>query len=167
MLVLVYFGMNGCFGCWEQERIALFQYKASTVTYTDEYSFTSWDSTDKEGDCCEWVGVKCNTTTGRVIQLTFNFTMYWGGWYFNASLFLPFEELQYLDLGDNSIPGWVPNEGFERFSSLSKLEVLHLEANNFNNSIFSSLSGIASLKELYLDSNNLYGSIPIQGEPFM
>nr|POE85713.1 putative inactive leucine-rich repeat receptor kinase xiao [Quercus suber] len=160
--------MNGCFGCWEQERIALLQYKAF-VNYTDDYHVTPWDSTDKESDCCEWEGVKCNITTGRVIQLALNSTIsYWsgesgGGSYFNASLFLPFEELQYLDLSENWIRGWVPNEGFERLFALSKLEVLHLEYNNFNDSILSSLSGIASLKELYLGYNNLNGSIPIQG----
>ena len=94
VLVLVHFGMNGCFGCWEQERFALLQYKASTVNYTDDYYFTPWDSADKESDCYEWEKVKCNITTGRVTQLTLNSTIsYWsgesgGGWYFNASLFL-------------------------------------------------------------------------------
>ncbi|KAM3734110.1 hypothetical protein ACB098_11G190000 [Castanea mollissima] len=167
VLLLVHLGMNGCFGCWEQERIALLQYKAS-VNYTDDYHVTPWDLANKESDCCEWEGVKCNITTGRVIQLALNSTIsYWsgesgGGSYFNASLFLPFEELQYLDLSENWIRGWVPNEGFERLSALSKLEVLHLEYNNFNDSILSSLSGIASLKELYLGYNNLNGSIPIQ-----
>ena len=116
VLVLVHFGMNGCFGCWEQERIALLQYKASTIDYANGYYFTSWDSSNKESDCCEWEGVKCNITIGRVIQLTLNWTVSWseesgGGWYFNASLFLPFEDLQYLDLSSNSISGWIPNEG--------------------------------------------------------
>nr|XP_023876172.1 receptor-like protein 12 [Quercus suber] len=162
VLFLVHFGMNGCFGCWEQERIALLQYKASTINYTFEYHFTSWDSADKESDCCEWEKVECNITTSRVIKLALNNTIYWsgesgGGWYFNASLFLPFEELQHLDLSYNSICGWIPNEGFERFSSLSKLKVLYLDGNYFNNSILSSLSGIASLKELHLGDNNLHG----------
>ncbi|KAM3686280.1 hypothetical protein ACJW31_11G186500 [Castanea mollissima] len=156
--------MNGCFGCWEQERIALLQFKASIVNYADEYYFPHWDLGNKESDCCEWERVKCNITTSRVIQLTLNSTMFWGfqsevGWYFNASLFFPFEELQYLNLSYNSIRGWVPNEGFERFSALSKLEVLHLDGNNFNNSILSSLSGIASLKELNLGGNDFNNSI--------
>ena len=117
VLFLVHFGMNGCFGCWEQERIALLQYKASTINNAYEYYFPSWDSGNKESDCCEWKRVKCNITTSHVIQLALNDTMsHWSresgaGWYFNASLFLPFEELQYLDLSDNSIPGWVPYEG--------------------------------------------------------
>ena len=117
VLFLVPFGMNGCFGCWEQERIALLQYKASTINMVYEYYFPSWDPGNKESDCCEWKRVKCNITAGRVIQLTLNsMILYWSGesgrgWYFNTSLFLPFEELQYLDFSDNSIPGWVPNEG--------------------------------------------------------
>ena len=114
VLVLVHFGMNGCLGCWEKERIALLELKASTVNSINEYYFSHWD---KESDCCEWENVKCNITTGRVIQLTLYSMMSdssresEGGWYFNASLFLPFEELQYLDLGANSISGWIPNEG--------------------------------------------------------
>jgi hypothetical protein len=71
VLVLVQFGINGCFGCWEQERTALLQLEASMINYTDEYSnyFTSWDSANKESDCCDWERVKCNITTGRVIGL--------------------------------------------------------------------------------------------------
>ena len=116
VLVLVHFGMNGCFGCWEQERTALLELKASTINYTYEYYFPHRDSADKESDCCEWEKVKCDITTGRVIKLALNNTIYWcgdngRGWYFNASLFLPFEELQYLDLSDNGICGYVPNEG--------------------------------------------------------
>ena len=37
VLVLVHFGMNGCFGCWEKERIALLQLEASIVNYANEY----------------------------------------------------------------------------------------------------------------------------------
>ena len=117
VLVLVHFGMNGCLGCWEQERIALLQFKASIINYTNEYYFPHWDLGNKESDCCEWERVKCNLTTGHVIQLTLNSTMSYlsresgGGWYFNASLFLPFKDLQYLNLSENYIRGWVPNEG--------------------------------------------------------
>ena len=117
VLVLVQFGINGCFGCWEQERIALLQLKASMINYADHgYSkyFTSWDSANKESDCCDWERVKCNITTKRVIQLALYDTIYpyeEHFWSLNASLFLPFEELQYLDLSYNWIPGWVPNEG--------------------------------------------------------
>ena len=112
VLVLVQFGINGCFGCWEQERIALLQLKASMINKESGYIpswITSWDSANKESDCCDWERVKCNITTRRVIQLHLNVITY--DWYLNASLFLPFEELQCLYLVYNYIPGWVPNEG--------------------------------------------------------
>ena len=117
VLVLVHFGMNGCFGCWEQERIALLQLKASIDHASELFEFSLWDSGNKASDCCEWERVKCNITTGHVIQLNLNITLgSWSRddrrhWYFNASMFLPFEELQHLDLSYNSILGWIPNEG--------------------------------------------------------
>ncbi|GMY35743.1 receptor-like protein 15 [Fagus crenata] len=163
VLVLVQLCINGCFGCLEQEKIALLRLKAS-MNDPDGYSLPSWNSAKEESECCDWEGVKCNITTGRVIQLALNYTWFEHGlWYVNASLFLPFEELNYLDLSYNFFPGCIPNEGFEKFSRLSKLEVLYLDYNFFNNSILSSVSGITSLKKLYLRGNALNGSIHIQG----
>ena len=113
MLILVQLGMNGCFGCWEHERAALLQLKASINSTADIDYFPTWNSTHKKSDCCDWERVKCDNTTGRVIQLDLNYTIGWSreDWCLNASLFLPFEELQYLYLDDNQISRWVPNEG--------------------------------------------------------
>ncbi|KAM3686277.1 hypothetical protein ACJW31_11G186400 [Castanea mollissima] len=150
--------MNGCFGCWEQERAALLQLKASINSTADIDYFQTWNSTNTNSDCCDWDGVKCNNTTGRIIQLGL-----WSreDWCLNASLFLPFEELQDLNLEGNQISRWVPNEGFERFSALRKLERLYLANNHFNNNILSSFSGISSLKLLDLSENKLNGSLHI------
>ncbi|XP_050284092.1 receptor-like protein 13 isoform X8 [Quercus robur] len=163
VLILVQLGMNGCFGCWEHERAALLQLKASINSTADIDYLRTWNSTNKNSDCCDWERVKCDNTTGRVIQLDRNYTINWSreDWCLNASLFLPFEELQYLYLVGNQISRWVPNEGFERFSALRKLEMLYLANNNFNNNILSSLSGISSLKILDLSDNKLNGSFHI------
>ncbi|XP_050284021.1 receptor-like protein 56 isoform X2 [Quercus robur] len=163
VLILVQLGMNGCFGCWEHERAALLQLKASMNFTADIDYLRTWNSTNKNSDCCDWERVKCDNTTGRVIQLDLNYTIYWSreDWCLNASLFLPFEELQYLYLVGNQINRWVPNEGFERFSALRKLEMLYLANNNFNNNILSSLSGISSLKIPDLSYNKLNGSFHI------
>ena len=112
VLVLVQLCINGCFGCLEQEKIALLRLKAS-FNDPDGYSLPSWNSANEESECCDWEGVKCNITTGRVIQLALNDTWYRPGefLYVNASLFLPFEELNYLDLSGNYIQGCIPNEG--------------------------------------------------------
>ena len=110
VLVLVQFSINGCFGCWEQDRTALLQIKASMINYSYADSFTSWDSTNKESDCCDWVRVSCNITIGRAIKIDLGDVTI-SSCYLNASLFLPFEELHYRDLSYNGISGWVPNEG--------------------------------------------------------
>ncbi|KAG8651970.1 hypothetical protein MANES_06G040250v8, partial [Manihot esculenta] len=83
-------------------------------------------------------------------------------WYLNASLFLPFQQLNYLSLWGNNIAGCIKNEGFERLSALDNLEVLHLTDNSFHKSILSSLSGLSSLKYLSLSVNRLKGIINIE-----
>ena len=122
VLILVQFGMNECFGCWEQQKAALLQLKASINSTTDIDYLGTWNSTNKKSDYCDWDGVKCDNTTRRVIQLDLNYKISWSreeDWCLNASLFLPFEELQYLNLEANWICRWIPNEGM--FTSLAKL----------------------------------------------
>ena len=114
VLILVQLGMNGCFCCWEHERAALLQLKASINSTADIDFFRTWNSsTNKKSDCCDWDGVKCNNTTGHIIQLELSDRIRLSSedWCLNASLFLPFKELQYLNLEANWISRWVPNEG--------------------------------------------------------
>ncbi|KAA8535208.1 hypothetical protein F0562_030211 [Nyssa sinensis] len=161
-LVWVGIQINGCGGCWEQERFALLQLKTS-VNYPNGTSLPSWE--DTESDCCHWERVVCNITTQRVIKLFLNDTMgYYGmeNWYFNASLFLPFKELRELDLTWNGLAGWVTNEGFDRLVGLEKLQILTLDGNSYNNSILPYLGVLSSLKTLHIASNRLNGSIHFQ-----
>ncbi|CAK9184898.1 unnamed protein product [Ilex paraguariensis] len=173
MLALIWFCGVACFGCWEEERVALLQLKAS-INYPNGPSLPSWEDRVEgynsiESDCCYWEGVKCNETTAHVVKLSLNKTRNrrLGDWYFNASLFLPFKELQDLDLSDNQLVGWVANEGFESLSGLTKLEVLWLDGNYYNNTILSSLGVLPSLKNLYLRGNSLKGSVHLQDIPAM
>uniref|UniRef100_A0A2N9J5W2 Leucine-rich repeat-containing N-terminal plant-type domain-containing protein n=1 Tax=Fagus sylvatica TaxID=28930 RepID=A0A2N9J5W2_FAGSY len=152
MLVLVQLCINGCFGCLEQEKIALLRLKAS-FNFPDGYSLPSWNSANEESECCDWEGVKCNITTGRVIQLALNNTGYRTREYVNASLFLPFEELNYLDLSTNGIQGCIPNEEFEK---LSNLEELYLRANEITDFItLEALRRLNNLEQLYLDYSSI------------
>ncbi|KAG6627275.1 hypothetical protein CIPAW_15G115400 [Carya illinoinensis] len=138
--------------CLREEREALLRLKAS-VNSSYDY-LTSWNSSHEESNCCDWEHVVCDNITERVIKLDLVSNTD-EVWYLNASLFLPFQELKYLDLNDNKISRWVPNEGFERLSGLSKLEELHLDYNYINESFLSSLGQILSLKKLYLRYNLL------------
>ncbi|XP_034921501.1 cuscuta receptor 1-like isoform X4 [Populus alba] len=145
-------------GCLEEERAALFQLK-DAFNYPNGTSLPSW----RKGDihCCSWENVECNSSTGRVIALNL-----WslsnhkqGDWYFNTSLFLPFQELNDLSLWDNRIAGLVEKKGSYELQQLSKLKYLDLRYNRFNNSILSSIVGFSSLKSLYLSYNRLEGLI--------
>ena len=99
-------------GCLEEERIALLHLKHS-LNYPNGTSLPSWREAD--ASCCEWdwERIVCNSSTGRVTELDL-----WsvrneelGVWYLNASLFLPFHQLNLLDLGYNRIAGWVEKKG--------------------------------------------------------
>ncbi|KAI8023028.1 Receptor-like protein 9a [Camellia lanceoleosa] len=150
MLVLA----SECYGCLEHERIALLQLKAS-INHQNRNSKYAWEETwngEATTDCCEWERVKCSTTTGRVMQLSLDSTIYLdtGDWYLNASMFLPFEELESLDLSYNHLAGWLENE-----------ELLRLDFNSSNNNTLPSVGLLSSLKTLSLSHNHLNGSIDI------
>ncbi|KAB1208934.1 LRR receptor-like serine/threonine-protein kinase GSO1 [Morella rubra] len=153
-LVLFPLCIHGCFGCWEEERIGSCNSKRPS---TKQRPLSSWSSTNQERDCCRWERVYCHNTTGRVIHLDLGMLRvdhWWKEhWYLNASLFLPFQELNSLDLSFNRNYGWVSNEGLERFSRLSKLEELSFDWNFINDSFLSSIGAIASLKKLNLKGN--------------
>ncbi|KAL2524688.1 receptor like protein 13 [Abeliophyllum distichum] len=143
--------LNGkwyCLGCFEEERIALLHLKEN-INFPNGISLPSWVDYETKAGCCHWQGVQCSNTTGRVIQLDLDGTRL-GDWYFNASLFLPFQELRNLSLGDNNLVGWIENEGFDKLSKLTNLEALDLSGNSFDRNILSSLSQLSSLKHLNL-----------------
>jgi hypothetical protein len=99
-------------GCLEEERIALLQIKTSFAEYPNLKSpVLSWG---KDALCCSWEGVTCsNSTTRRVIEIDLFLARdrSMGDWHLNASIFLPFQELNVLDLTGNRIAGCVANEG--------------------------------------------------------
>ncbi|KAG4143532.1 hypothetical protein ERO13_D06G194600v2 [Gossypium hirsutum] len=165
VLLVLSLGSGLCDGCLEEERFALFQLKPffEFIDYKFQYlDYGSKREKESSSNCCEWESVECNPISGRVTHLFLNYSSYTKiDWYLNASLFLPFEELQILSLSRNSIAGCVVNQGFERLSSkLDKLENLDLSDNHFNNSILASLSELSSLKSLNLANNVFTRSNP-------
>ncbi|XP_044464359.1 receptor-like protein 15 [Mangifera indica] len=143
-------------GCLKQEKSALLQLKHF---FNNPYSIQDWVEGDKDSsDCCQWKGIECNNTTGRVTSLYLDYArnQEFEEWNLNVSLFSPFQELEILYLSDNLIVGCVDNEGFERLSHLSNLKTLYLNYNMFNDSrILSALSEHSSLKNLSLAYNHL------------
>ncbi|KNA21769.1 hypothetical protein SOVF_040190 [Spinacia oleracea] len=145
------------YACWEQERTALLFLKA-TAENSDR--FFDWND-DRKSDCCKWDGVTC-AANKRIISLSLGFRFESEkGWHFNVSNFLPFQQLQGLDLMLNSVASWTRDKGSKKLSSLQNLVSLNLTACNLTNSVLSELSGFPSLKYLNLEANQLMGSIQL------
>ncbi|KAH9687659.1 Receptor-like protein 13 [Citrus sinensis] len=145
-------------GCLDHERFALLRLNRF-FNDTGSYLY-NWGDGEGATDCCQWEMVECSNTTGRVIALDLSGT-YSGeySWYLNASLFTPFQQLESLALRGNNITGFVENEGLERLSNLTLLDLSH---NLFNNSILSFVARLSSLTSLDLSYNGLEGSINIK-----
>ncbi|KAA8519761.1 hypothetical protein F0562_014017 [Nyssa sinensis] len=152
MLVLA----NGwwCFGCWEQERVALLQLKAD-INFPNGTSLTHW--VDKATvDCC--FEILSRLSNLQVLDLGYND--------FDCGI-LPslsgVSSLKSLYLGYNFIMTSSTHMNcVQNLSSMSNLEVLDLSSNYFNNSILSFLNAWPSLKILNLGGNRLNGTIHIQ-----
>lgn len=91
--------------CIEQERMGLMKLKAAFTFPDGSSSLPSWHG--HESNCCRWAGVKCSKTSMRVTELHLSQTrdVGRGPWCLNASLFLPFDELEVLELGANQLTG--------------------------------------------------------------
>ncbi|RWR75562.1 leucine-rich repeat receptor protein kinase EMS1-like protein [Cinnamomum micranthum f. kanehirae] len=151
----------GCFGCFYEEEIALLELKSS-INHPNGTSLLSW----RVGtNCCTWKGVTCSSTVGRVIALDLSSTIDYRGdeyCYLNASLLLPFEELQSLDLSRNDLWGFIDEEALNRWSRLGKLEELYLSYNSLNKTILPFLGALKSLKKLDLSVNAFGGPLPVK-----
>ncbi|KAK3423151.1 hypothetical protein EUGRSUZ_F00057 [Eucalyptus grandis] len=111
----VLMGSRRSMGCLEEERIALLNIEAAFYPPNGS-SFLSRRH-NSLGDCCHWAYVECDNTTLRVTRLYLSGTHGWKlgefgwereesrPWVIDASLFLPLEELQVLDLSGNSLLG--------------------------------------------------------------
>ncbi|KAK1570729.1 hypothetical protein Q3G72_006296 [Acer saccharum] len=146
--------MHGNKGCLENERIALLEIKP----FMEKATVESWVD-DRVSDCCDWYRVECNTTTGRVMNLSLSGLLCESTTILNVSLFQPFEQLQILNLSFDSFQGWVDN----RAHHLKQLKILDLGFNRFNGSILSYLTAITSLTTLIIDWNFIHDFNPTQG----
>ena len=101
-------------GCLEKERMGLLELKAfiQSVSEGPDTTLITWVD-DERSNCCSWERVKCNATTGRLMELSLGHARNRNpGTLFrirnlNISLFHPFDELVSLDLSDNGFGGWI------------------------------------------------------------
>ncbi|CAJ2656315.1 unnamed protein product [Trifolium pratense] len=164
-IVIVLFLVKELKGCLEKEKLALFDLK-TFLTSNSEYEhlisapLTSWD-VNSEDDCCFWEGVKCNHTTGHVMDLLLEGVTSPRNisdvLLLNFSFFLPFNHLVHLDLSNNHFNGWVEIEGL---CGMKNLQELDLSKNRMSGHFPHCLNNLTSLRVLDLSSNNFVGNIP-------
>ncbi|KAG5244695.1 receptor protein [Salix suchowensis] len=163
LLMALAFVNDRCHCCLQEERSGLLEIKA-WFSHVGA-GFFGWDKEDL--NCCNWYMVACDNTTNRVIELHLSYVNYHAlekDLYLNASLFLPFKELETLHLSGNQLVGGLKNQGFQGLASgLRKLRILDLSENKFNDSILSSLSGFSTLESLDLSDNNFTGTVGLGG----
>ncbi|KAG6773102.1 hypothetical protein POTOM_020356 [Populus tomentosa] len=147
--------------CLDEETISLLEIKAwfNRAGAAGSYYLEGWDK--EHFNCCNWDRVVCDNTTNRVIELNLHGVNYEDSdlnagedLYLNASLFLPFKELEILALGANQLVGGLKNQA----SGLRNLKKLDLSYNKLNENVLSSLSGFSTLKSLDLSNNRFTGS---------
>ncbi|KAJ9178825.1 hypothetical protein P3X46_010674 [Hevea brasiliensis] len=164
--------IHGFYGCFEEERLALLDFKAFVHSNGDDADLLlpSWIR-DRSSDCCRWERVTCNSTTGHVIKLFLNdtkqitFDGYYEDtcvWYLNVSQFQPFKELISLNLSYNATAEFIDNEDSKSFSKLNKLEHLDLSWNLLDKQVLKVLGKFSALKSLDLHNNFMAGQLSEQ-----
>lgn len=134
------------FQCIDSEQEALLMFKEGFTNPSNHFS--SWVSDE---DCCKWIGVGCNNSTGHVITLDLHSpdsSVVVQGQLRESLLGLPY--LSYLDLSFidfNRIP--IP----EFIGSLSNLKHLNLSNANFKGAVPDHLGNLSSLQSLDLSGN--------------
>ncbi|KAI9112740.1 hypothetical protein K1719_016243 [Acacia pycnantha] len=106
IIIFILLGFHGeSEGCLKEERQALLKLKEA-FNYPNTGSYLpSWSNLTLS-DCCTWEAVECDNSTKRVIRLYLDHTRAYElqrdvKWSLNASSFLPFQQLQGLDLSGN------------------------------------------------------------------
>nr|POE60594.1 receptor-like protein 12 [Quercus suber] len=136
-------------GCIEAERLALQDFKDSlTGNLNRLYSWTGQD-------CCNWEGVSCNNSTGHVIKLDLRNLVY------PDSFGYVIEASNRLDLTNNLISGWIPEDIGNMTPTLDNLLLSDFSANNLSGFIPTSFGNATSLQSLHLSNNSLQGELPL------
>ncbi|GAU14481.1 hypothetical protein TSUD_250210 [Trifolium subterraneum] len=119
----------------------------------------SWNSST---DCCEWIGVTCNTVSGHVIILDLSCSRLEGKFSSNSTIF-QLKQLQQLNLafidfsGSSIYPGIGDLENLTHLNLSSTRSTIHWIARNFPTNILS----LPNLEELGLSNNqDLSGQLP-------
>ncbi|XP_057435207.1 probable LRR receptor-like serine/threonine-protein kinase At3g47570 isoform X2 [Lotus japonicus] len=133
----------------ETDLSALLDFKSKIVG--DPFNImSSWNNSFHH---CNWTGISCNISNGRVMNMNLAKLRLKGS--------LPVEVGKLHNLGElvltgNNFSGVIPSS----LGSCLSLERLHLQGNSFQGNIPQSLKGLRGLLDIDLSRNNLSGKIP-------
>ncbi|XP_020586606.1 LRR receptor-like serine/threonine-protein kinase RPK2 [Phalaenopsis equestris] len=153
-VLLLFSSMVAAFDPAAGDQAALLAFKSS-VTVDVSAILSGWDPAVSSH--CEWHGVTCNGTSGRVtgIDLAGTKASRLGGM-LNSHIG-NLSNLRFLSLPYNSFSGEIPGTAI---GSLRKLELLDLRGNYFSGEIPDQIGNLESLVVLDLSYNSLQGPIP-------
>ncbi|XP_071702230.1 phytosulfokine receptor 1-like [Rutidosis leptorrhynchoides] len=119
-----------------------------------ESAIDGWWPTNSSSfsNCCNWVGVTCNSSSGRIIKLELTHKKLTGNLSDSIS---NFDHLSALNLSHNFIKGPLPVSLFH----LSNLEILDLSSNEFIGVLPISIN-LPALQVLDISDNNFSGLLP-------
>lgn len=159
--------------CNKDDQKALLAIKAA---FHNAYHFASWKTSTA---CCDWYGVDCDTSTGRVTGLSIFQDDNLSGTIPPAIADLPYlnnlllshlpklvgpipsalaglKKIQLFRIMNTGVSGAVPTF----LSTLTTLTIIDLSNNQLTGAIAPSLANLHNLQALHLENNRLSGSIP-------
>ncbi|XVE97055.1 hypothetical protein REPUB_Repub02eG0277500 [Reevesia pubescens] len=142
----------------ESDRLTLLDFK-HRVTQDPLKIMDSWNSSIP---FCNWIGVTCNPSSGRVVVLNLENQKLVGS---IPSSIGNLTFLTGINLGENGFHGEVPQEIgrlWHQLSSLAKLEILRLSVNYLTGTIPAWIGNFSFLRSLFLPVNNLQGNVPFE-----
>ncbi|XP_027906946.1 probable LRR receptor-like serine/threonine-protein kinase At3g47570 [Vigna unguiculata] len=135
----------------EIDHTALIKFKES-ISSDPNGILVSWNTSTH---FCNWYGITCHPTLGRVTELNLQ------GHRLKGYISPHIGNLSYMTtfkLGNNSLYGNIPLE----VGRLSQLQIFRVENNTLAGEIPLNLTHCTQLKSLYLYGNNLKGKIPTE-----
>ncbi|KAJ0560095.1 putative non-specific serine/threonine protein kinase [Helianthus annuus] len=111
-----------------------------------------WPANSSSSYCCNWIGVTCNSSSGRIVKLQLPDQIS-GGRISTSVSYL--DQLTTLDLSHNFLSGPLPVPLFH----LTHLKELNLSGNEFNRVLPVSIN-LPALQVLDISDNNLRGFLP-------
>ncbi|XP_022922493.1 LRR receptor-like serine/threonine-protein kinase FLS2 isoform X1 [Cucurbita moschata] len=153
LFLMLFFGMNICSGsgnpsevlCIESEREALLRFKKGLVDPLNRLS--SWDV---KQDCCKWVGISCDNSTGYVKELILANNEFLEAYQLKGNVsdsILNLKHLTHFDLSNNDFEG-VRIPSF--LGSMVSLRYLNLSRARFSGLIPHELGNLSNLNHLGL-----------------